>query len=59
MMNIPKEIYNIEEKFYEIRDHNCDQESASLKIYSRPTSDKSVEEHKEVDCLAMQNTYSI
>ena len=52
MMNIPKELYKIGEKFYEIMDDNCHQESASLKIFSRPITDKSVEEHKEVDCLA-------
>ena len=51
-LELPKEAYKIGEKFYEVTDDNCYERSTSLKICSRPTSDKSVKEHKEVACLA-------
>ena len=51
-LELPKEAYKIGDKFYEVTDDNCYERSTSLKICSRPTSDKSVREHKEVACLA-------
>ena len=57
--NLPDQVYQINDKFYEVMEDNCYERDNALKICLKPTTEKAIEEHVNVACLNKEQPCSM